>query len=88
MTEEEFNELMNRIPIMEEKLNRLLLAFEKISENENFLGIIKNESFPPLEYDKVKEETDNILYSSAKMKEEEAKKLQEEANAIREELGL
>ena len=88
MTEERFVELMNRIPIMEEKLERLLLAFDKIVESGNLLGIKRNEEFPHFEYDEGKAEDDKMLLKLSGEKLAAAEELQKEANEIRNKLGF
>lgn len=88
MTEERFVELMNRIPAMEEKLNKLLLAFEKISQNQNMMGIKKNDEFPPLEFDEdIAAEHESVL-QRAREKEIKAEELKRQAYELRSQLDI
>ena len=82
ITEEEFVRLMNRIPVMEEKLNRLLLVFEKIIENKSMAGVRETDEFPHVEYSQEQADRDNIEVQGIEEKLEKARKLKEEADEL------
>jgi len=72
---------MERIPVMEEKLNRLLLAFSKIADNST-------EGEPFVEYSDDKHREQQVTLDLIQEKVEEAKKLQKEADELREQLDI
>jgi cell shape-determining protein MreC len=88
MTEEKFVELMERIPVMEEKLNALLFAFEKISKNQNSFGIITNSEFPPFTFSEKAAQDHELIKAQIEKKRREAEKLQQEANELRDKLDF
>jgi len=90
MSEDQFIAYMERIPVMEEKLNRLLLAFSKIAENGNMTGIVFNstEGEPFVEYSDDKHREQQVTLDLIQEKVEEAKKLQKEADELREQLDI
>lgn len=88
MTEDRFNELMERIPVMEEKLERLLLTFNKIVESGNFMGVTQSDEFPCFKHTEEKVKADKELLDLSDEKLAAAKILQDEANDIREQLGI
>ena len=88
ITEEKFVELMERIPVMEEKLNELLLTLNKIAESGNLMGIKQSDDFPHFTYDDQKAADDAELLRVSNEKIAAAKILNDEANGIREQLGI
>ena len=90
MTEDQFIEYMERIPAMEEKLDRLLLAFSKIVENGNLTGIVFNstEGEPFVEFSENKQREQQVTLDIIHEKVEEARKLQKEADELREQLDI
>lgn len=89
MTEEKFVELMNQIPVMSEKLDRVIHALNKIAENQSFEGIVFNDdSYPHIEYSEVKFEEDNNKRKTAEELRKKAAELIKDADDIINELGI
>ena len=88
ITEEKFVELMERIPVMEEKLDALLLAFEKISQNRNGIGIVTNSEFPPFTFSEEVAQDHELIKAQMEEKRREAERLQQEANELRDKLDF
>jgi len=88
LTEEQFIEMMNRIPVMEEKLDKLLFAFEKILESDKPIGIKKNNHFPPYEFDQDLADNQESIAIEIERKREEARRLKEEADALSKQFEL
>ena len=86
-SEQRFVEIIERIPMIEEKLDKLLLAFDKIIENNNLMGIKINSEIP-LEYDETKEAEDIIKRKNYHDLNEKARQLKAEADELGNELGF
>ena len=86
-SERRFVEVIERIPVIEEKLDKLLLALDKMITNNNLMGIDFNSDIP-FEHSETKEAEDAIKKDNYHKLNEDARKLKEEANAIGDELGF
>ena len=86
-SERRFVEIMERIPVIEEKLDKLLLALDKIHINNNLMGISMDDD-TPFEYSETKEAEDTIKRANYHELNEKAIKLKAEADAISDELGF
>ncbi len=86
-SEQRFVEIIERIPVIEEKLDKLLLALDKIATNNNLIGINIGGDIP-FEYSETKEAEDTIKKNNYHELNEKARKLKEEADAISDELGF
>lgn len=87
ISEERFVQIIERIPAIEEKLDRLLLALGKMEINGNLMGINIDGDIP-LEYSETKEAEDADKKKKCYELNEKAIKLKTEANEISDELGL
>lgn len=89
ITEERFVELMEQIPVMHEKLDRLFNAFNEIIARGSLEGITLNEEeFPPIEFTQDKLDQDQQKRAELQAKQEEVRRMNQEINDIRDELGI
>ena len=87
LTEAKFVEFINRMPVMEEKLDRLLFALQKIVDSNSLMGIKPDEN-GYFEYSEEKSKEDEIKLANYRMMTDEAKELQRQADEIGRELGI
>ena len=90
-SEQRFVDIIERIPLMEEKLDRLLLAFDKMMTQNTLVGIRvskEDDDEIPVFYSEEIAKEDRIREENYHKLNAQAKKLKEEANAIGDELGF
>ena len=88
ITEERFVELIEKIPVMQEKLDRILSALKRMEESNNLKGFKRDIESDPFDFDKSRVEQDEASIEVMNTKRAESERLKQEADAIERELDL
>lgn len=90
-SDKELAELIGQIPVMNEKIDRILHTLDKIAETNTLLGLKRGEDAEesdPLEFDLAQFEMDTEMMEEIRRKREASRKLAAEADELESTLGL
>ena len=88
ISEERFVELIEQIPVLSEKIDRILSVLDTIAENGSTIGMDRSPEGDPFELDPNRMQQERAVLEEIRRKKEESAKLRREADELERQLDL